>query len=43
MTAENAQGGQSGALTPTICWRHYADNAVAPLRRKSGGTITPTI
>jgi hypothetical protein len=34
---------QSGAITPEIQWRHYAENAVAPLCRNSGGAITPKI
>jgi len=35
--------GRSGALTPTIRWRHYADNPVAPLRRQQNGSYTPKI
>ena len=28
---------------PKIYWRHYAENLVAPLRRKRNGSITPKI
>ncbi len=40
MTAENAQGGQSGAITPEIWWHHYADNEMAPIRRKFTPSMT---
>lgn len=32
---------KSGAITPETDWCHYAENAVAPICRKSGGAITP--
>lgn len=32
---------ESGAITPETDWRHYAENEVAPICRKSGGAITP--
>ena len=40
---ETPSGHHSGAITPIICWLHYADHALAPLRRSCSGAITPII